>query len=127
MTCSRLPRAPSPFGGVRLYAKDHQQGRSITFCLTMPYVAGPYCCTAEPQVDFPGWMRKNAQSMRLVKANECEVFVNLYDDHLNHHLRRSIQRYAGTSWRQKGIPDGYDNTATQLHGLVACWEATTRL
>jgi hypothetical protein len=67
-----------PYAGLRLYRRDGARGRSVTYCLTLSATGSPQCCSTDALITLPRWLRRDAESMRLIVAPGCQMQVSLY-------------------------------------------------
>ena len=128
-TQSNLTHAPDgylPFGGVRVFKKDDQRGGSRTYCLTIKWDLGqPNCCWAEMDIMLPDGFEGDVESLRIVVAAGCYVKAIMYPKTKAWYLRREFTNWARepekTRWRERGIPELYDDRIHAMHAFISCW------
>jgi hypothetical protein len=116
-----------PFGGVRVFSRDGQRGRSKTFCLTITWDGARGCCSDSVQFALPDWLRRNAESLRLVVSPECSVWASLSDRRFRKHfgprtLYSAPARAQKPTWKRVEIPERQDDLMYWLTMGVGCWD-----
>ena len=117
--------AELPYAGVRLYRRDGMRGRSLTYCLTLSQTSSPQCCSTDEPITLPRWMRRDAESMRLVVAPGCQMQVGLYSGGWKRLLVTRELHSLGHSEpvaAHRRIPEDADDRAAKVDAGLACWD-----
>ena len=114
-----------PFGGIRVFARDGQRGRSRTFCLTMAWIeTQPNCCWASADIVLPKGLRRDAESLRFIAEPGCYVRADLYPRSKAWWLRRQFLNdvsFTSERRRKREIPERYDDRVHGIDGFLSCW------
>ena len=118
-----------PFGGIRVFARDAQRGRSRTFCLTIEkdLGQGEGCCYASADIVLPKGLRRDAESLRLIAAPSCFVHADMYPRSKAWQLRRQLDNFGvdEVRRRKRSIPERYDDRVHGIKGFLSCWGGET--
>jgi hypothetical protein len=122
---SAPPGTDLPFGGVRVFAKDRRQGRSRTYCLTVSLNAGR-CCLGEAVVRLPRWLRRNAESLRLVVSDVCGISVEMKSRHPREYFTTEIPyaNHSKPTFRNVSIPEPLDDRMHSFYSALTCFDVT---
>ena len=117
-----------PFGGIRVFARDAQRGRSRTFCLTIQFFPEQRgCCFANGDIVLPKGLRRDAESLRLIAAAGCYVDADMYPRSKAWWLGRQVDNFGGSEAkrRKRSIPERYDDRIHGIKGFLSCWGGET--
>ena len=120
------PGTELPFGGIRLFAKDHQRGRNVTYCVTMEMVSsvptpGGHCCWGEVKAFLPERLRHDVESLRVAVSGACGLDTELWRRmHPKIDFRTGVGTRAKTTFEALGVPERLDDKLSHLYGFLGC-------